>query len=281
MAIETTDTPSEPVLSDLLYQDATPATDLPQTPETDAAKEAVETTTSAESEQSGEVETTDAASEQEEAEPADYEVTVDGESQKVTRSELIKGYQRQADYTKKTQAAAELRKQAETKLSQADAAIQVIGDIESEVNALIMGDVKNIDWDELRVNDTAEFLRLKEVVAGREKTLSDLKAKRDQLIQQKTVAEGSALHKALGWSDAAKRQADIDQITGYMQEQGITEQVTSHKLMLAIAEAAKYRKLQLDKVEVLKEVKTAPKTTKPVKVTKEATPKQAVDLLYG
>ena len=52
----------------------------------------------------------------EQEEPA-YEVTVDGEKQRVKLSELLSGYQRQADYTRKTQALAEERRQVDAMLA--------------------------------------------------------------------------------------------------------------------------------------------------------------------
>lgn len=58
--------------------------------------------------------------EQTTAEPT-FEVTIDGEKKQVTQSELINGYQRQADYTRKTQALADERRQVEALM----AAIQV------------------------------------------------------------------------------------------------------------------------------------------------------------
>lgn len=282
MAIDS-DAQAAPVLSDLLYKDATPA-EAP-TGSTDAG-EAIDTAdtdevNAGELEQSGEQTDTAQSDEEVSEEPAEHEVTVDGESRKVTRSELIKGYQLESVATKRTMEAAEIKKSAEAKISQADEALKVLGDIHGEINALLLGDVKNIDWDALRDSDVSEYLRLKDVVAGKEKVLGELVAKRNQLVQQKTTVEANALHQALGWSDAAKRQADIDQITGYMQESGITEQVTSHKIMQAFVEAAKYRKLQQSKVEVLKEVKKAPKTTKPSKIAKTAAPKSIEDLMYG
>lgn len=59
---------------------------------------------------------TDEADSSEQEEPA-YEVTVDGEKQRVKLSELLSGYQRQADYTRKTQALAEERRQVDAMLA--------------------------------------------------------------------------------------------------------------------------------------------------------------------
>jgi hypothetical protein len=268
--------------SDLFYAKTEPETPLTESSEADEVEDTEEKEeASEESEESGEQQDNEEASEEVSEELPEYDVTVDGESRKVTRSELIKGYQLEADATKKTMAAAELSKTAEAKIAQADEALKVLGDIQGEIESLIMADAKSIDWDMLRESDTPEYLRMKEVVAERQSAINNLVAKRNEVVAEKVREESEALHKALGWSDAAKRQADIDELTGYMTEAGITEQVTSHKLMLTMLEASKYRKLMATKKAVLKEVKQAPKTTKPVRTTKAAPEKTAAELFYG
>ena len=276
----TTDNPAtEPVLSDLLYKDATPAeetevspTETETTDEEAVVEEAESTTDDEEVESGSEKSETETDSE---AEPDDELFDVpDGDStKKVNRKELVDGYQRQSDYTRKTQAVA-------AKLAKVEESAKVLTDIHTELQALIMGDVNNVNWDEVRTTDPSEYLRLKEVKAEREKVLENLVTQRNKITKDKTDAESVALHKALNWSDAKKRQTDIDAITGYLSEQGITEHVTSHKLMLAILEAAKYQQFQKTKVATLKEVKKAPKTTKPVKSPRDSAPKSLEDLLY-
>ena len=53
-----------------------------------------------------------------------YTVRVDGKDVEVTEDELLKGYSRQADYTKKTQELAEYRKQMAGAMQQAQQEIQ-------------------------------------------------------------------------------------------------------------------------------------------------------------
>lgn len=56
------------------------------------------------------------STQQGEPEP-EYEITVDGEKVKVKQSELLSGYQRQADYTRKTQELAEQRRQVDAMMA--------------------------------------------------------------------------------------------------------------------------------------------------------------------
>lgn len=55
---------------------------------------------------------------EEEAEEPTFTVTIDGKEEEVTQSELLQGYQRQADYTRKTQALTEQRKHLEAQAEQ-------------------------------------------------------------------------------------------------------------------------------------------------------------------
>ena len=62
-----------------------------------------------------------------------HTVTVDGEQMDVSQTELINGYQRQADYTRKTQELATERE----RLAQGEAIVQALeSDPESAVSAL-------------------------------------------------------------------------------------------------------------------------------------------------
>lgn len=279
----TTDNPAtEPVLSDLLYKDHTPVEETESPTETQETSEDVVE----DAESTKEVESasdTDATVDDSEAEPDEelFDVTDGDKPLKVSRKELVDSYRRQSDYTRKTKVLAEDRKVVEVEKAKVDETVKVLSDIHDEVQSLIMGDLKQVDWDAVRTTDPSEYLRLKEVQSAREKTLGELVTKRNQVIKAKTDAESIELHKALGWNDdAKKKQADIDAITSFVQERGITDQVTSHKLMLAILDAANYHKLQKAQAETLEELKKAPKTTKPVKNTKPAQPKSLEDMLY-
>lgn len=70
----------------------------------------------------------------------EFEVTVDGKTLKVPQSELLKGYSRQQDYTRKTQALSEKEKQWQGKLSEYENAFTEIAsflDNEEQIKAYI------------------------------------------------------------------------------------------------------------------------------------------------
>ena len=99
--------------------------------------------------------------EEEQPETQRYYVKVDGEEQEVTLDELRNGYQRQADYTRKSQALAEQRKAYEANLQ----AIQSEREQYSQALELMkarqqneLAQFENIDWKALKEDDPMEYM---------------------------------------------------------------------------------------------------------------------------
>lgn len=99
--------------------------------------------------------------EEEQPETLRYSVKVDGEEQEVTLDELRNGYQRQADYTRKSQALAEQRKAYEANLQ----AIQSEREQYSQALQLMtarqqneLAQYENIDWKALKEDDPMEYM---------------------------------------------------------------------------------------------------------------------------
>jgi len=101
--------------------------------------------------------------EEEEEQPV-YRVTVDGEEIEVTQDELINGYSRQQDYTRKTQELANQRKTIEEQskeLAQRDALYkQLLPKMEAQIQAEL---VNEPDWDSLYNDDPIAFVREKQI----------------------------------------------------------------------------------------------------------------------
>ena len=101
-----------------------------------------------------------------------YAVNVGGEEHEVTLDELMSGYSRQSDYTKKTQEVAEQRKEMEGYRSKVEAEIAQIQEERAKyVNAInhyvegmtsSMQQFKDINWEELRQIDPIEYMTKKE-----------------------------------------------------------------------------------------------------------------------
>lgn len=236
-----------------------------------------------ESEGADETAETEDADEEEGGEPEE-EVIIDGKPEKVTKAELVKGYQRQADYTRKTQAVAEERKALEADRTKLDESIKAIGEIESEINALVMGDTNSINWDELRDTDPSEYLRMKEVVEKRQGALKQLSEKRQALEKEQIATEQKALFAALEWDKAEtgseKREADIKLMSEYFGSSPALAKAKDADTIMAFYEAAKYRQLQKEKAEVRRELKKVPTPSKPAKTKPKASESNWLDTFY-
>lgn len=265
---------------------STPTTEPETTIGTD---EVEETATSGEAEDNTDAETegesTDEASESQEPE-AEYLYEIDGEEVNLKDiREWKQGHLRQADYTKKTQALSEDRKQFAEQKQQLDTSLQTLSGIVEGLQQEILGDLNKVNWDELREFDTAGYLKQKEIVEQKKGRLAELAKQHNDLVQAQAMKESEQLHQVLGWADQAKKAADIKTIQEYAKAKGIEDSVASvrdHKVMLALLDAAKYQALQQKKPGVLKQVKAAPKVvTKPSKQAPSEPPKSAADLFYS
>lgn len=132
-----------------------------------------------------------------------YTVTVQGEEYEVTLDELTKGYQRQEDYTRKTQALSDERKSIE----EAKASLNAERDKYIEINQNILAQHQqalqsydNVDWAELKENDPVAYV---EKMAER------------QEMQRQAEAAAHQFQEALAARDAEYQQ----QMQSYVQEQ--------------------------------------------------------------
>lgn len=268
--------------SDLLnefYKSPAEESDTGQ-PETEEAE--IDDTEGVEEDSESEADTEE-ADEEEGGEPEE-EVIVDGAPIKVTKAELIKGYQRQADYTRKTTAVANERKAVEADRAKVDESLKALYDLETEIQTLVMGDVGSVNWDELRDNDPSEYLRMKEVVEKRQGALKSLAEKRQKLEVDQVAKEQAALHKTLGWDDlekgTSKREADIKVLQDQFGNSPVLAKTKDAETMAALIDAAKYRQLQKEKANVKRELKRVPKVSKSVKPATKSTESNWLDSFY-
>ncbi|HEU0077272.1 MAG TPA: hypothetical protein VFQ76_06460 [Longimicrobiaceae bacterium] len=196
------------------------------------------------------------ADEVDEENPADdapaatYKVKVDGEEQGVTLDELLKGYSRTADYTRKTQAAAEIRRQAEeTGLRAVQAALA----LEQRIEALELGGFA-----------VPEDVRAGYVAA------QEFRARAAQEEHQRRLAEESELllEAVPEWKDEKVRRAEKGELVSFAQSLGYTTEdlagVADHRLMLVLRDAMRYRQLKTRGKEVVEATRQgAPRTLSP------------------
>jgi hypothetical protein len=160
-----------------------------------------------------------------------FRVKVDGEEVEVPLDELLKGYSRTADYTRKPQAIAEARKQAEAEATAAreerQRYAQTLEVLDAQMRSL---QPPEIDWDRLYKENPVEWVRQREMVRTRQEqmnwvqaqraALQQKQAKEEQVEQSKTLeVERSKLLEALPeWRDADKARTEKAKIVSYATE---------------------------------------------------------------
>lgn len=109
-----------------------------------------------------------------------YTIKVGDKEESVTESELKSGYMRTADYTRKTQEFAKERNEerqkieaARTELAQrANEELTRVGFLADQLMQRVLQDEKNTNWEELRLQDPAEFAARKQEQENRKQLVA-------------------------------------------------------------------------------------------------------------
>ena len=216
-----------------------------------------------------------------------YAVKGDGEEHEVTLDELMKGYSRQSDYTKKTQELSEGRKAIEQLYGQYNHEInavqqerqQYISALSQVIEHSVAGldAYQNIDWETLKNEDPIDYLTKKEEQSAMQNQVAYNMQQREQVVlaqkQQQAqhrehfrLSEQHRLVEALPeWSDADTRTQLTNDMREYALNNGFTEQDLSglidHRYFLTLMKAQKYDALQKSDVKA-KKVKNKPKVVR-------------------
>ena len=225
---------------------------------------------------------------EEEATPT-YRVKVGKEEVEVPLDELLKGYSRTADYTKKTQELAENRKFVEAeraKIQEASRLRDQYAERLSVIEQMLNQTEKAEDLSVLKETDPIGYAVKVAEQAEREKQLAAVRAERQRLTQQQQAEQSERLQAHLA-SEAAKLRDAIpemsDEIKGetvkreirdFAKSIGFSDQelaaVYDSRAVLTLYKAMQYDKLMKGKPEVTKRVSQAPKMLKPGTSTPEA-----------
>jgi len=190
---------------------------------------------------------------EEEAEDEDGSEPLDVFGTEITREEfetMQKNQLMQSDYTKKTQAVAEERKQVEALNADLSSLItefesQVVNEVSEEALQELLDD-----------GDTAEYLRLQNQNKANKAKLKAAKAKQAEVFSTKQAEENQKLISVMTeWADPKKgsetQKSDVDKALGYAEAVGFTkedlEKLADHKVIRALIDAGKYRELKKSK----------------------------------
>ena len=248
-----------------------------ETPETEEAQPTEEEESQPiEEDESFEEETEEEAEEEESEEPDGesegtlYAVTVNGEEQQVTLDELMSGYSRQSDYTRKTQDVAKERKQMgelqaqyASEMHQARAERQQYLESLNQIianSASNLDKFTNIDWESIKENDPIEYVTRREEYREAQEKVQLMQ--RDQyMAQQKSIEderqmrtralheESQKLSEAIPeWNEPEKQRKIVSDIRGYASSQGFTDEelnsLVDHRSLLVLMKAQKYDAMQ-------------------------------------
>ena len=211
-----------------------------------------------------------------------YTIKVDGEELEVGIEELKNGYQRQADYTRKSQALAEQRKETEAIQSERQRLEQ---ERQMYANGLQMlqeqqssklQEFDSVDWETLKAEDPYQYMIKKDEYRDAQEKVNNV-AQQQALIQQErneemqrakaqfVQQEYNKLVDALPeWKDKDSTiKKDIQEYAksvGFLPEE--ISQLSDHRSVLVIKKAMEYDKLTKKVAPKKKAVKKVPKVQK-------------------
>jgi hypothetical protein len=230
------------------------------------------------------------ASEEVEGEDEEYEeeaprdekfvVKVDGKEIEVPKDELIRGYQREADYTRKTQKLAEERKLVESEFQQVrgerEQYSQILGQLQQKLQEF---EPPEPDWNRLEVEDPTEYARQwtthqrrqqqRYAVQAEQQRLNQMQQAEQQKHLQQVMAQevASLKEKIPEWSSPEKAKAEGKALLEYGQNLGFSEQelstITDSRALLALHKAWKYDQMMSKRPEFQAKIKKAPKMVSP------------------
>ena len=282
----------EALLSLLEPEEETPtAEEATPTEEEESTEEIQDESFEEDDQEASDDQTDDEEVEEPESEETDlYAVTVDGEEHEVTFDELLKGYSRQSDYTKKTQQLSGERKQMEELHQKYTSEIEQIHQERQQymdyLNQIVdqsmsgLDKYANVDWDSLKNKDPVEYITKREEYRQSQEKLQSMKNEQAQAQQKYAMDMKQAQsemvqqeHKKLveampEWGDPAQQKTLSSSIKEYGLSQGFTEEelnsLVDHRSVLVLMKAAKLDKMEKSNVRA-KKLKNKPKVVRPGK----------------
>lgn len=253
-------------------------------------EESVDESEADDSEESYEEEAEESTEEEAEGEEGEetYTVKVNGEDVEVTYDELISGYSRTSDYTRKTQEIAEQRKQMESVADQLRSGLQQLN-VERQQYQQALGHLglqissgmqkfKDVDWNRLKLDDPVEFAVKREEFREEQERLQKINMQINQVqvqmqedqkrehAEKVDIANQELRELIPEWSDDQKRVKLASEIRDYGVGAGYTEEeITSladSRAINILMKAMRYDALQKADVKG-KKLKNKPKLVKP------------------
>jgi hypothetical protein len=202
---------------------------------------------------------------------AEFEIVVAGQTQRVSRQEVIELAQKGRDYTQKTMALAEQYKQAQV----APLVAQDLATVKAFESQL--ANYQNVDWVRLASEDPLEYPKHRaqydRIMQGYQTAVGALQQRSGELNQRRQAVSQETLqreHQRLTelipeWSDPQKYQAGATELSQYLVKSGADPQAVA-QLTDAFAVAIARKAMLYDKLREAKkskQLRSAPPVIKP------------------
>lgn len=249
-------------------------------PQTDPEDEPEEQSEGAEGEeQSDEDEDNQAEVSEQPDDTMPVKLTLDGQEVEVTLHELKRGFLREADYTRKTQALTQERNALEADKQgyalEREQAKAILGAWEQQLATPLYDPAET---EALRFTDPAEWAARKQEENERVAQLQDITGRKAQLTEQEARQQAANHQRAVAeteqklleaipeWKDGAVAKRGLDEIWAYAGSHGFTPQEIladpDHRALLILRDAAAYQAIKTKRPAVEKKV-AAVKTAAP------------------
>lgn len=210
-------------------------------------------------------------------------VKIDGKTAQVKLSDVVKSYQLEGHVHAKSVAVAEQQRALEAERVQAQqfvaqqlTAAQALGQLAQRE---LMGQYQNINWQQLRVDNPAEWAALQQEFNQRAAGIQQHLAQINEAQRQQSLAQQQEIAKALPaeqeklyearpeWRDPAKFTQARSQMSAVAKQVGFSDaelsNVFDHRYMVILDMAARYAALQAQSTQAVKRVRAAPVVAQP------------------
>ena len=213
--------------------------------------------------------------------PETYTIKVDVKDVEVTLDELMNGYSRQADYTRKSQVLSEQRKKADEELAATQQERQrYISQLEKLDNVVSteLDTLEKTDWERLRVENQTDYLLKRErlhdlqnqqkLVAKEKEEVEESKRKEFEVKWKETLEANKKIisDKIPNYFHADEGAKIQNSIRKYAMAEGLTEQeidsMVDARAVKILYDAMRFNQLQKTQI-AKKKAKVVPKVTKP------------------
>ena len=213
-----------------------------------------------------------------------YAVTINGEEHTIPLDELLKGYSRHSDYTRKTQELSEHRRQIEAHHQQWSAEVQQIQTERQQYVTALQNVVENsvgtldqfatVDWEALKNENPLEYITKRDEFREtqdkvrqaqfQQQQAHEAHQQESQRTHQRVLQEehGRLVEALPEWQEAETRKKLGSEIKAYALTQGYTQEeiqsLLDHRSLLVLNKAMKFDKASSPEL-VQKKVKNKPR----------------------